>query len=270
MKTQIIFNCSMPRSGSTLLQNILAQNPDMCSSPTSGLVHLISTAKKGYTENIEFKSTDHINWKKHWLKFIKGGLDGAASSITDKKYYIDKSRGWFSLMDILPEIYNKPKTICIVRDMKGIMCSLEKQYRAYPEIYHVFKAKGQGFHTFDRVKQYAKIPPLEQAWKGLKDCFDRNLHQHIIFLRFEDLCAEPENVLRDVYNLLDIPYFNHTFNNIEQVTHENDTFSLPFGDHKIKNVLKSPKDDTMEILGPAICQEIEKEFDWYQSFFIYI
>ena len=66
------------------------------------------------------------------------------------------------------------------------------------------------------------------------------------------------------------PYFDHTFDNIEQVTHENDTLTLPFGDHKIRNNLKLPNDDTYDILGPEICKEIDKEFHWYQSFFKYI
>ena len=88
MKKQLIFNCSMPRAGSTLLQNILAQNPDMHATPTSGLVHLVHTAKKGYTENVEFKGSDQYDWKKHFFKFVKGGMESLASSVDDKKYFI--------------------------------------------------------------------------------------------------------------------------------------------------------------------------------------
>ena len=270
MKKQLIFNCSMPRAGSTLLQNILAQNPDMHATPTSGLVHLVHTAKKGYTENVEFKGSDQYDWKKHFFKFVKGGMESLASSVDDKKYFIDKSRGWLNHMDILSEIYKKPKAICMVRDMKGIMCSLEKRYRAHPEVLHNFDVKGAGLCTFDRVQAYSQTLPLDQAWKGLKDCFDRDFAKYIIFIRFEDLCEAPENILKDMYHHLDIPYFDHTFDNIEQVTHENDTLTLPFGDHKIRNNLKLPNDDTYDILGPEICKEIDKEFEWYQSFFKYI
>ena len=77
----------MPRAGSTLLQNILAQNPDMHATPTSGLVHLVHTAKKGYTENVEFKGSDQYDWKKHFFKFVKGGMESLASSVDDKKYF---------------------------------------------------------------------------------------------------------------------------------------------------------------------------------------
>lgn len=35
---KIFYNSSLPRSGSTLLQNVFNQNPDMYATPTSGVV----------------------------------------------------------------------------------------------------------------------------------------------------------------------------------------------------------------------------------------
>jgi len=43
---KIFFHCSLPRSGSTILQNILGQNPDFYVTPTSGLMELIYAARK--------------------------------------------------------------------------------------------------------------------------------------------------------------------------------------------------------------------------------
>ena len=42
---KIFFNSSLPRSGSTLLQNLIAQNPEFYCTPTSGLGDLILNAK---------------------------------------------------------------------------------------------------------------------------------------------------------------------------------------------------------------------------------
>ena len=41
MVEQIYFQSSMPRSGSTLLQNIMGENPDFYVTPTSGVLELV-------------------------------------------------------------------------------------------------------------------------------------------------------------------------------------------------------------------------------------
>ncbi len=46
MVEKIFFQCSLPRSGSTLLQNVLAQNPDFYATPTSGLIEIFLNAKE--------------------------------------------------------------------------------------------------------------------------------------------------------------------------------------------------------------------------------
>ncbi len=38
---KLFFQSSLPRAGSTMLQNILAQNPDVYATPTSGVLELI-------------------------------------------------------------------------------------------------------------------------------------------------------------------------------------------------------------------------------------
>ena len=46
----LFFNSSMPRSGSTLLQNILGQNPDIAVTPTDGSLELLMGARAHFTE----------------------------------------------------------------------------------------------------------------------------------------------------------------------------------------------------------------------------
>ena len=91
---KIFFNSSLPRSGSTLLQNILGQNPDFYVTPTSGVLELVFAARANYTDSPEFKAQDHQLMKDAFLGFCKEGVEGFFNSITDKKYVIDKSRGW--------------------------------------------------------------------------------------------------------------------------------------------------------------------------------
>ena len=46
---KIFFQSSLPRAGSTLLQNILGQNPDFYVTPTSGVLELVYAARNNYS-----------------------------------------------------------------------------------------------------------------------------------------------------------------------------------------------------------------------------
>jgi len=89
----IFFQSSMPRAGSTLLQNILGQNPEFYVTPTSGVLELLYGARLNYSSNPEFKAQDSNLMQKGWQSFCKAGLEGWFKGLTDKKYIVDKSRG---------------------------------------------------------------------------------------------------------------------------------------------------------------------------------
>ena len=131
---KVFFQSSLPRSGSTILQNILAQNPDIYATPTSGVLELIFAARANYTNSAEFKAQDAELMQKGFIGFCKEGMRGYYEGITDRKYIIDKSRGWGIHYDFLKFIRNEePKIICMVRDLRDIFASMENNFRKHPE-----------------------------------------------------------------------------------------------------------------------------------------
>src|SRR5277367_4491037 len=118
---KIFFQSSMPRAGSTLLQNILAQNPEFYVTPTSGLLELVFGARLIYTNGVEFKAQDSALMKKAFLAFSRAGMEAYFQALTDKPFVIDKSRGWGVHFDLLSMIFDdEPKIICLVRDLRQI------------------------------------------------------------------------------------------------------------------------------------------------------
>src|SRR6202000_2389599 len=91
---KIFYQSSMPRAGSTLFQNILAQNPDFYVTPTSGLLELIFGARINYTNSPEFKAQDAAAMKSAYLNFCRAGMQAYFGALTDRPYVLDKSRGW--------------------------------------------------------------------------------------------------------------------------------------------------------------------------------
>ena len=74
MVEKIFFNSSLPRSGSTLLQNIMGQNPKFYATPTSGVLELVFGARANYTNSPEFKAQDAEDMKMAFRAFCRDGV----------------------------------------------------------------------------------------------------------------------------------------------------------------------------------------------------
>jgi len=67
--------------------------------------------------------------KKGWLNFCRQGMEGFFNGITDKKYVVDKSRGWGIYYDFLNTFYPNPKIVCMIRDLSLLS--------VYPTFWHI-------------------------------------------------------------------------------------------------------------------------------------
>ena len=131
----IIFNASLPRAGSTLIQNILGNHPEFYVSPTSAVLDMVYEAHAQYTRSLEIKAQGGTTINaKAFYGFSRGAIEGYYKALTDKPFIVDKSRGWNMYVDVLREMYSKPKIICMVRHPFGILSSMEKAYRKNPHI----------------------------------------------------------------------------------------------------------------------------------------
>lgn len=270
---KIFYQSSLPRAGSTLLQNILAQNPDIYATPTSGVLELIFGARANYTNSPEFKAQDAELMKTGWQAFAKSGMDAFYNAITDKKYVIDKSRGWGILYDFLQFVQGEePKIICMVRDPRDIFASMEGNFRKYPEkqLDILDWSKGQGTTVPKRIDIWAQTPPVGLAFERLSEMFRTGIADKVLFIRFEDLCLYPDTTMIKIYEYLGIPHFQHDFDNIEQVTKEDDEVYGAFGDHVIRTKLEPVRSRAKELLGKEVNDWIFTNYKWFFDQFRYI
>jgi sulfotransferase len=270
----IFYNSSMPRSGSTLLQNILAQNPEVHSTPTDGFLELIYGARVNFTNNAEFKAQDSEQMLAAWQGFCREGLKGYAAGLSDKPNTCIKSRGigeqfsWFSSF-----LGEDPKILCMVRDAKSILSSMEKLYRADPNSAHQIHnpSEMRGLTTEGRVQQWLSGPPVGLALQRFQDMARQGTETKCLFIRYEDLVENPGREMDQVYDYLGLERFSHNFQNVEQVTQEDDAvFGMAPGLHDISKVVKAPTPDHNEILGEELCQNIDNTCAGYQRAYGYI
>ena len=271
----IVFNSSMPRACSTLLQNIFAQNPDFYATPTDGVLELLDGARQRFTSSVEFKAAvDQDLYLQAWRNFCKGGIEAYCNTLTDKPNIILKGRGWKGNISWLENFLGeKPRIFCMVRNLKAIAASFEKLHRKNPDKTSQWLITGEvrGTTVFKRADMYMKNIPVSISLDRIQELFEMGLDGSVMFIRAEDLTSKPQEVMNEVYNILDVKRFEHNFDNIEQVTKENDVIhELDNELHTIKNKVEPIVEDYNEILGEATCNFIDTEFEWYQKYFGYI
>ena len=268
---KIFFQSSLPRAGSTIFQNILGQHPDFYVTPTAGTLELIFAARSNYTNSPEFKAQDPELMKKGFINFCKKGIDGFYEAITDKKYVVDKSRGWGIHYDFLNLIYPNPKIICLVRDLRCILTSMEKNFRSHPDKHNEMLdwSTGRNTTTPKRIDTWMSNPPVGLAIERLSEIIRQGIDSKMLFIRFEDLCLYPDITMKKVYEYLELPYFSHDFDNIDQVTKEDDEVYGMFGDHTIRKKLEPVMSRSKNLLGKDVCDWIWTNYQWFFDRFKY-
>jgi len=273
MIDKIYFQSSMPRSGSTIFQNIIGQNPDFYVTPTSGMLELVFGARANFTTSPEFKAQDAQLMEQGFINFCKTGMEGYFNGITDKKYVMDKSRGWGVYRPFLESFYPDPKVICLVRDLRSVVASYEKIYRKNPLKHDPIRddATGRGTIVHKRVDEWmATTNTIGRAVERIQETMRLGHDSKILFIRYEDLCLNPEFEMRRVYDFLGLPQFEHDFENIQQITKEDDeVYGLTSDLHTIRPSLSLNQPDFKQILGVDICNWIYDTYKWYFDKFNY-
>lgn len=272
---KVLFNSSLPRAGSTLLQNILAQNPRFYCSPTSAVVALLYGTRFTFGEAHAFKAQDAEVMERGYRNFLRRGLEGFYEGITDRPVCVDKGRRWLLNYEWLETFYPKPKMLVCVRDLRAIASSMEKLWRKRSHL-----RPTTGFNPAEptgslamltianRVVQWMNTNPLGVGAMGVSDAIQRGLIKKVHVLRFEDLTIRPKATMQKVYAYLDEPYFDHDFNNVEQVTQEDDSQFELFGDHNIRRKVEPVPLDYNDVLGKEVASQIVRNFpDYYRTFY---
>lgn len=269
--SKIFFQSSLPRSGSTLLQNIMGQNPEIYVTPTSGVLELLYAARLNYTNSPEFKAQDKELMKDGFMSFCRSGLEGFYNGITDKPYIIDKSRGWGIHYDWLNTFYPNPKIISTIRDPRAIFASMEKNFRKNPHFDSgmIDHSKMSGTTTEKRIDMWANSQPVGLAFERLSQLIREGITDKMLFVKFEDLTKNPANELKRVYDFLSLPYYPHDFKNVEQITVEDDNIYGIYGDHKIQKEVKPLNEDFEAVLGVGACAWIRQNYSWFYEYFKY-
>lgn len=267
---QVFFQSSLPRSGSTLLQNILAQNPDIYTTPTSPVADYVSVLREVYTNNPNVLAQDEIQMKSAFQTSCKAFLNEYFEPLTERKYVVDKSRAWMPNYDFITFITGQePKIICMVRDLRDVFTSNEKNFRKNPH-----KSRQNLMGDANTLPKRIDVWASSNNFTGgaidfLNDSIRTGIASKILFIKYENLCLYPDKAIERIYDYLEIPKYNHDFDNVPQFTQEDDKIHGIFGQHTIRNKVEMLPSDAYMILGKDVCDWIYNNYKWFYDYFGY-
>ena len=235
----------LPRSGSTLLSSILKQNPRFHASITDPLAILTKGVIESSQDGPGMKTEVPIERRKNT---VRGLFDGFYKGV-DKEVIFNTNRAWTYGIHMVKEIFPESRMIVCVRDIKWILDSFELAYRRNPlEKNSIFG--GVGGSVYDRMDMLMeKGGIVEFAYTGVKQAITGSEKYMIMLVEYDQLCKNPEGMMRAIYNFIGEPYYEHDFNNVEASWDEYDA-EIGMDLHKIKQRVEFRQRET--ILPPDI------------------
>jgi len=266
MKQKVLFMSGFPRAGTTLLMNILNQNPLFYGTPTSGLIGSVINLRDNWRASDIYKS----NREEYIYPKIRGMLSGMihgfyGQQISEGKFPIDKNRTWTGQFDLLDEVMGcKVKFIYPVRHIVDCCISMEKKNRISTATNHGDNGNWMNEQsTKGRAENFIKddgvfgLPLLY-----LREMLYRHQQDRLVVVVYDDLLTYGQQILDKLYDQLELPRFQHDLENIKQTIVEDDLMHgfRPGALHKIKEgKLTPPPPRDMTIFDRQYMDHIEKE-----------
>jgi sulfotransferase len=229
MKT-IYMVAGLPRSGSTLLMNILGQNPRFYVTPTSGIVDLLVQVRNLWDENKVFCAMGRRQSEAIKRNVLEGMLQSYFRH-TDKTVCIDKNRLWPEYLEMASALLggdDKIKVIMTVRDLRDVLASLERAFRHTSVLSQIPLEKEDPLKSktaLGRIDYFlGNTENVGRAYNTVRDAVTRGWRDRMHFVEYEQLTNNPKEVLAGIYTFLGEAEFTHDFENVEQVTFEDDFF----------------------------------------------
>jgi len=245
------FIAGLPRSGSTLLCNILAQNPRFHTTSTSGIMDVMFGVRNQWDKLVEFKATPNPEGK---IRVLRGIIESYYSDV-DKPVIFDKCRGWLSLLGMIEEVMgHKAKVIVPVRDLRDVLSSFEKLWRESAKTTQIAQEGADyfGFQTVQgRTENWLKVDqPVGLAYNRITDALQRGYADRMMLVDFNDMTSNPKETFKSIYQFLGEQPFEHDFDNVKQVTWENDAVHGFVGLHNIRSKVEPLASSWQKVLGP--------------------
>ena len=208
---KLLFLVALPRSGNTLFASIMNQNPEIAATANSITLEIMKDLHLLKNTDVFYNFPDHKS------------LDNVLDSVYDNYYKhwpqrIIIDRGPVTTPDNL-QLVNKHfkhgfKCIILLRDLMDVLASYMQWYTknpdAFPNRYNCKTDEEKLMMIMNSKGAVAKeLNAIQNSYNYPGMCH---------YVKYDDMVTNSEQEFRKIYQFLDEPYFNHRFNDLDQVS----------------------------------------------------
>lgn len=269
LQKRIIYVTGLPRSGSTLLCQLLGTHPEIYSpGHSSPLCQTLNQLRHNLSDNdflLAQLDVDFEGVHRRLLNAFRGFIEGWFAE-TEHAWVVDKNRGWLGQLDTVQLLDPNCKMLVCVRELGQIIGSVEARHQRsllldFPD------------HT-GNLSRYARADKLMAAegvvggpLKAIEHTQDlpEALQQRLYYVVFEHLMQEPVTVMQGVYDWLGLPPASFDLNALPVAPHESDSYYRGKYPHRTHSRIQPPE---RHAVPTRIEAELRKNFAWfYQTFY---
>lgn len=249
MNRKMYYISGLPRSGGTLLGSILNQNPRFFYEIHNPLYEMMNAAIGTISMDAGFSV---ICPSERTKSTIEGMFDGYYRDV-NKEVIFNSNRGWTHVVEHLHELNSEFKIVCTVRDIVSIMNSMEHIFRkrGFVDGHQVYMNDSHQ-NVWTRTMFLANQGFVRTSLDYLREAYYGMFREHLLFVEYDELVADPAKTMTTIYEFLDEPKFEHDFNNVEFSYDEFDGAINMRNLHKVRSSVKRQK--LPMILPPDLCE----------------
>jgi len=279
---EFVYLAGLPRSGSTLLCNILSMYPGVEATPSSPLCNMLSAMRRTWSDDpFLLGQLDHNLDEMHQrlVAATRGFMLGFHSN-TQADILVDKNRGWLGCVETLRVLQPNFKMILTIRDLRDIYASVERRHRntlmlEFPD--HM----EQNLVDVRASQLMADNGVIGGVWRSMYNLGDvLDIMGHIYVWRYEDFLLDPYASMESLSSWLGVGA-TISLENIPQSTYESDSHYRQKYSHRVNSSITPPSyssnpdvkakfgiPDTSDYFSPRILNMVMERFaDYYRTYY---
>ncbi len=266
---RIIYITGLPRSGSTLLCQLLGSHPSIYSTGhSSPLNQLLNNLRHALSDNPFLLSQLDVDFDltyKRLLNAHRGFINGWFAE-TDRPVAADKNRGWLRMIETVDLLDPSFRMIVCIRDLRQIYGSIEAQHRKtllidFPDhmAAHSAYARADTLFSNDGV-----IGGPLKSIEFLQDVEER-FRQRLCYVSYEALVARPLDTMATIYEWMGLPDSPFDPERLPVSAHESDSHYRFKYRHRTFSEIRPGQ---VHEIPRRVEKEILKNFGWfYRQFY---
>jgi sulfotransferase len=258
----------LPRAGSTVLCQLLAQHPEIhCEGHSSPLCNMLLGVRRMVSDDTFFLSQLDQSFDRSYAHlaaamraFLLGWYHDANAAVI-----VDKNRAWLHAIELLLHLEPGAKLIVCLRELGQIYASIEAQHQR--TILVDFIDHLADFDRFGRADMlFAKDKTIGAPLISLHAMLDlpKSVQEHVYFVRFEDLMARPAACMAHLYQWLGVSTFDVNLSELPVNTQESDShYRMKYTHRRSEHFRRAEQ----RAVPARIQAQIESAYAWFYQLY---